>query len=183
MSRETRPDLIPTTLIKARDRLVEEIGEVLVEIGHCQRFGLLAEDPATGKKYNNGAALLKELDDLADAIASYRLFALELPIVHIFKAPTEIAGAPKVIGELPDWQQNMNCICPHDVELCTWPQCGCHVVTGRTDKPERKQVRAMQPREQCEPILCGLEMKGAYKPCSYPVCDCYPRREGKEQRS
>lgn len=74
MSHETRPDLLPKTLDEALGRLVEEMHEAGVEIGHIMRFGYLAKDRSTGKVYNNGQALIAELIDVQDAIERFRAF-------------------------------------------------------------------------------------------------------------
>lgn len=74
MSHVTRPDLLPKTLDEALGRLVEEMHEAGVEVGHIMRFGRVARDNATDKIYDNAFALRKELNDLKDAIQRYEEF-------------------------------------------------------------------------------------------------------------
>lgn len=80
MSHETRPDLLPKTLDEALGRLVEEMHEAGVEIGHIMRFGRVARDNASGIVYDNDLALRKELNDLKDAIQRYE----EFDDLHLF---------------------------------------------------------------------------------------------------
>ena len=57
---------------KTRDgriaKVVEECGEVLQTIGKIGRHGLRAWDPHTGKGYDNQDDLLREMQDLRDAM-------------------------------------------------------------------------------------------------------------------
>ncbi len=61
------PKYLPTTLQGKIDRIVEESGEVLVEIGKAGRFGLDNHPPKGGM--NNAAAILNECADLRHAIS------------------------------------------------------------------------------------------------------------------
>ncbi|MFX8887241.1 hypothetical protein ABTM83_19335, partial [Acinetobacter baumannii] len=49
------------------NRIVEESGEVLIEIGKAGRFGLQSHHPKGGM--NNAAAILNEMADLRHAIS------------------------------------------------------------------------------------------------------------------
>lgn len=61
------PLLLPTTLEGKIDRIVEECGEVLQEIGKAGRFGLESAHPKGG--LNNAALILSEMADLRHAIS------------------------------------------------------------------------------------------------------------------
>lgn len=59
---------LPTSPEGKKDRVLEEIGEVIQAIGKCGRWGMIAKDPYTGIEYDNRATLRAELADLKDAI-------------------------------------------------------------------------------------------------------------------
>lgn len=67
-----RPDLDPIDTPAALGMLNEELAEALVEIGHIWRFGLFPIDSKTGVRYDNMAALERELKDVEYAIAKFR---------------------------------------------------------------------------------------------------------------
>lgn len=61
------PKYLPRTLDGKINRIIEESGEVLVEIGKAGRFGLQNYPPEGGM--NNAAAILNECADLRHAIS------------------------------------------------------------------------------------------------------------------
>lgn len=73
-----RPDLLPTTFQGSLYRLTEELGELIQAIGKLQRYGVKAIDPKTWKHYDNGNAMLIEMNDVRDAITrTERLLPLD----------------------------------------------------------------------------------------------------------
>ena len=63
-----RADLLPTTWEGRLARVEEECGEVIKAIGKMHRFGRVATDPKTKKKYDNVADIMDEVSDLSDAV-------------------------------------------------------------------------------------------------------------------
>ena len=70
-----RPDLLPKTFDGKMAKVMEECGEVLQAMGKVQRHGLVAFDHGSSETpispprcYHNGADLLREMDELHDAM-------------------------------------------------------------------------------------------------------------------
>lgn len=66
-----REDLLPTTFDGKLYRVVEEAGEVLQAYGKMKRFGKIATDRKTGKRYDNLQDLRTELRQLHHAIEEF----------------------------------------------------------------------------------------------------------------
>lgn len=127
MSTKSRPDLLPKTLDQALGRLIEEMNEAGVEIGHIMRFGYHAKDRMTGNVYDNGQALMKELKDVQDAIEDYKKFY----VAYYFKYETpQLIEHGNVNIQLDDSDLRDSSrpkFCRHPLTQCTFPQCGCNI--------------------------------------------------------
>lgn len=66
-----RPDLLPETIEGKKEKVYEEIGELLQAMGKAGRHGYFTLDPVTKKKYNNKNDILAEARDVIYAIDAY----------------------------------------------------------------------------------------------------------------
>lgn len=62
-----RKDLLPTTIQGKIDHVEEECAEVILAIAKMRRFGQIATDPVTKKKYYNLCVVMNEIEDLKAA--------------------------------------------------------------------------------------------------------------------
>lgn len=126
MSALTRPDLLPKTLDEALGRLVEEMHEAGVEIGHIMRFGRVARDNASGKIYDNAFALRKELNDLKDAIQRYEEFDNSyLNEMRFQPKPIDHGNVNIQLDDSDYGALNRPYGCKHPMTVCMYPQCNC----------------------------------------------------------